>query len=347
MTGIASVLRGVLDTVRVACGACVYLLTDSTPGWAYQALIRLFCRTGGKSNDLLARGIRAFDPGPRLPRPQGQLGVSDSEESKRVAARLRADGYFVFEKRLSDAVCDRLVRFAVETPARIRPMTGQSPAAAAAEQRARYDRAAPSAVRYDFDAADLLGLPDVQQLLADPALLSVARDYLGTTPIADVVAMWWHTAYSQQPDEDAAQFYHFDMDRIQWLKFFVYLTDVGEANGAHCFIRGSHRTGGIPAEILARGYARLTDDEVLRHYGRDRVVEVLAPRGTIIAEDTRGLHKGREVLSGDRLMLQLQFSDSLFGGSYPRARRRAVSPELVQMSRLFPKIYRNCFGESP
>ena len=33
----------------------------------------------------------------------------------------------------------------------------------------------------------------------------------------------------------------------------------------------------------------------------------------MIVEDTRGLHKGKHVEKGDRLIFQLQFTSSLFG----------------------------------
>ena len=42
------------------------------------------------------------------------------------------------------------------------------------------------------------------------------------------------------------------------------------------------------------------------------MVEIGGPRGTIFAEDTRGLHKGKHLLTGDRLLFQLEFSNSLF-----------------------------------
>jgi hypothetical protein len=154
--------------------------------------------------------------------------------------------------------------------------------------------------------------------------------------------MWWHTAYSKVPDKGAAQYWHFDMDRIKWIKFFIYLTDVGPNNGPHSFMKGSHRTGGIPEKLRMKGYARLSDDEVESCYSNDSVVEFSTPRGTIIAEDTRGLHKGKVVLSGDRLLLQLQFSNSLFGGYYPPSRfSKMVNSNLQSMSVRYPRLYSN------
>lgn len=336
-----SVLRAMIDTVALLCGGVAYALTGRTPSITYQSMTRFFCRTGGRSNDLMCRWIRLRDRGIILPAPSGDLGVSNLADAERIAERIRSDGYYVFDQRLPGDVCDRLLRFALETRARVRPMKGQV-VGAGNERHEIYDRYHPLAVRYDFDTDEVLSHPDVQRLLASPSVLSVAHSYLKTTPIADVISMWWHTAFSDQPDEEAAQFFHFDMDRIKWLKFFIYLTDVGPDNGPHCFIKGSHRTGGIPSTLLSKGYARLTDEEVFRHFPQRQMIQFLAPRGTIIAEDTRGLHKGLEVRSGDRLMLQIQFSNSLFGGTYPPARLAGnMTPSLSRMIGAYPAIYAN------
>jgi ectoine hydroxylase-related dioxygenase (phytanoyl-CoA dioxygenase family) len=139
--------------------------------------------------------------------------------------------------------------------------------------------------------------------------------------VLDTVNMWWTTAFGTRPDSSAAQLWHFDMDRLRWIKFFVYLTDVTLESGPHCFVAGSHRTGGIPQDLRDLGYARITDDVVDRHYPREAIKEFVAPRGSILAEDTRGLHKGKPAIKGDRLMLEFEFSNSLFGGNPVHAAR--------------------------
>jgi hypothetical protein len=208
-----------------------------------------------------------------------------------------------------------------------------------------YDREHPEGVRYDFSAQDVIDNPDVQCVMADRSIIAVAQRYLRCKPILDVMSMWWHTAYSRIPDKEAAQFWHFDMDRIKWLKFFIYLTDVGPDNGPHSFVAGSHRTGGIPSALRLKGYARLTDQEVEACFSRDRFLEFTAPRGTIIAEDTRGLHKGKLVSNGDRLILQLQFSNSLFGGYYPPSRFTCMlNQDLKSMVQEYPRLYANYTG---
>ena len=258
-------------------------------------------------------------------------------ERPRVIRQLHDRGYYVFERALPPEFCDRLLTFALTQTSTTRVMEGGG----YGEPRSVvYDRVAPKAVRYDFDTSDLLANQDVQKLLADLSFASLAQDYLGSKPVIDVVAMWWHTAFSDRPDSQAAQFFHFDLDRPKWLKFFIYLTDVTPENGPHSFVAGSHRTGAIPDNLLKKGYARLTDEEVYAAFDERDLVEFSAPRGTIIAEDTRGLHKGRHVERGDRLMLQIQFSNSLFGSEYAKARIGTVTaPALESRLAEYPGLY--------
>jgi hypothetical protein len=315
-----------------------YARSGRTDPWAHQALIQLFCATGGRFNDLLSSGISLCSKRLAIARPVGVLGDLGGDAVSRSANELRARGFAVFPHALPDDMCDRLMQFTRETPALVRRMDHEI--AGAAARVALFDPEHPLAVRYDYPTEALLGNPDVQALLSDPSLLALAQEYLGSRPRADVLSMWWHTSFHTQPDSEAAQFYHFDMDRIKWLKIFVYLTDVGPEDGPHSFIEGSHRSGGIPASMLTRGYVRLSDEEVLGHYGAARQIEFSAPRGTVIVEDTRGLHKGKAVTGRSRLVLQLQFSNSLFGAQYAKATMREVhNPSLAQVMAQAPDVY--------
>lgn len=341
MTELKRLLRVPIEWLVVTCGGLAHVFGWKTPNLAYLALIRLFCRTGGKSNDLLSRGIAKVYRPYAMGSPRGVLGEFDRDELRSVIGDLDERGFHVFARRLPSDLCDRLLTFALTQPCVLRPM---STSADAREPRLvdRYDREHPQGVRYDFRAQDVIDNLDVQQLMTDKSLIGVAQGYLRCKPIFDVTTMWWHTAYSKQPDKDAAQFWHFDMDRIKWLKFFIYLTDVSPESGPHCFVAGSQRTGGIPRQLRDKGYARLTDEEVAACYAPERFIEFTAPRGTVLAEDTRGLHKGKHVASGDRLVLQLQFSNSLFGGAYEKVRfTRYGNAELSAMVQHYPRLYSN------
>ena len=334
-------LRNTLDWMAFGVSALVHAWTGKTPTAGHEALIRLFCASGGRSNDLISqllswRGISKPLAGPSV------LGDINQGESRRIARVIDERGYYVFPQRLPMEMCDRLLQYGLHHPCEVREEVSDSRASQV--RTFASDRRNPAGVRYDFAAADLLANEDVQVLLCDPSLIAVSQAYLRTTPIADVLGMWWHTAYSDTPSAAAAQLYHFDMDRIKWLKFFIYLTDVGPDNGPHSFVAGSHRADGIPRALLSKGYARLTDDEVRKYYCAEDIVEFADVRGTVIVEDTRGLHKGKHVAAGDRLMLQLQFSNSLFGGFYQPAKLpREIIPQLRYAIAENPAAYKNYF----
>ncbi len=113
------------------------------------------------------------------------------------------------------------------------------------------------------------------------------RSTSAASPVQDMVAMWWTTP-SREGSSAAAQQFHFDLDRLQFLKVFVYLTDVGPENGPHEFVRGSHRH--LP--VALRADRRFSDEEVLEHYGAEDRISVTGARGTIFVADTRRAPQG-------------------------------------------------------
>jgi ectoine hydroxylase-related dioxygenase (phytanoyl-CoA dioxygenase family) len=149
--------------------------------------------------------------------------------------------------------------------------------------------------------------------------------------------MWWSLAVpsSVQERSSAAQLYHFDLDRLSFLKFFIYLSDVDVTNGPHCYIAGSHR-GFKSVELLRDG--RFSDDEIKRHYPNEEV-RITGKRGTIFVADTKGFHRGLPLESGERLIFQIEFCNSLFGAPYNKWRRsRAHGDPTEGNPTLFAKL---------
>lgn len=169
------------------------------------------------------------------------------------------------------------------------------------------------AEKYAVLTREVANCPQIASLFLDQGLLRIAQDYIGGPPVIDIATAWFSFP-SEKPSSEAAQQFHFDLDRIKWLKAFFYLNDVTRMNGAHTFVPGSHKDGVIPREILDRGYARLDDDEVARFFPEDSWLHAEGQQGTILLEDTRGLHKGSRLQEGYRLIAQVQYSLSLFGG---------------------------------
>lgn len=298
-------------------GVIQFLIRGVNSERAHQALIYLFCATGGYFNDWCSRIMSIWHKPLEQMNKIGMIGDMGGAFGDVALRQLQEKGYIVFENALPSDVCDRLMNFALTTPANIRAMDGEEKPLTPRE--AIYSAEKPEAIRYDYKSSDLLLNPDVQNIMADQSILALAEAYLQARPKLDVVSMWWHTRFHSRGDSEAAQFYHFDMDRVKWLKVFIYLTDVGPNDDPHAFIAGSHRSGVIPQHFLNKGYKRLMDDEVFSHFGEKSEVKIAAPRGTVLIEDTRGFHKGSPVSGNPRLLLQMQLSNSLFGVSYPKA----------------------------
>lgn len=188
----------------------------------------------------------------------------------------------------------------------------------------------PSTSVYKYSELDLINSPQVQKILSSEHIYEIAGSYLHAKPCLDIVAMWWSFPGSEEYKKESAQSYHFDMDRIKWVKFFFYLTDVGLDSGPHCFIKGSHKTSNVPKDILSRGYSRIEDEYIYKVFGKDKEIIFTGLKGDVLIEDTRGLHKGLQPTSGRRLLFQLQFTNSLFGAP-PR-------PSKIDMNFLAPEL---------
>jgi len=227
--------------------------------------------------------------------------------------------------------------FSLKTPCRRRRLDSEPNLAPLGELEI-YPRSNPTGARYEYDSRLLLETAWFQKLLVDESLIEMAQQYLGCKPIIDITAMWWHTGFQPgKADSTAAQLYHFDLDRPKWLKFFFHITDVTSDSGPHCFVAGSHRSRALPNSFLKNGYVRFSDELVTKEFGQSPQLEFCVPKGTILAEDTRGLHKGKHVTKGDRLVLQIQFSNSTFGGAIEK---RQIIPKIPEMKIAFEKFPR-------
>jgi hypothetical protein len=300
---------------------------------------RLYCETDGRFNDAVAWVTGVFHPPYVIQRSSGPTARISDGELGIIARELNDKGYYIFADRLSASLCDELVSFALSTPAYA---LLASPSQAFCQEYTRipvrYDRQAATSAKYNLPGQAIAGSPAVQRLLGDETILSVAQTYLCARPVIDLIAMWWSTPFLGRPSSEAAQLFHFDMDRIKFLKFFFYLTEVGPRNGPHVYISRSHRRK--PAALRRDG--RIADDELMQYYKPIDVVEITGRKGTMFVADTRGFHKGKHPEDGDRLLLQIEFATDLFGQNYPRYHIRAhASPSLATKAQTYRRTFSN------
>jgi hypothetical protein len=289
----------------VAMGVRVQRNSGHTPWLSYFAFRQLYSQTRGEFTRRKASQLG--HPPIELNSVEGVLGRDAAwrDELTLAVNGLKRDGYYMFSAKLPAADCTQLQEFTRTLPARLTPtrsdLTGPT----------RFDSTSPVAARYDFAEAQYLAHPVIQKLLCDESMMAVAQGYLGAAPVNDLSAMWWSAPYGRASSE-AAQLFHFDLDRLKFLKFFFYLTDVGPENGPHMYVRGSH----VNRPDLFYEDRRFQDSEVAGAFPRSDIREVHGPVGTILAGDTTCLHKGKSLVSGSRLMFEIEFTVSLFGQSY-------------------------------
>ncbi|MEO0650195.1 MAG: phytanoyl-CoA dioxygenase family protein [Planctomycetota bacterium] len=303
-----SVFGSLRDRLALSRGIRHFERTGETPSRAYRAMRRMYVRTRGRSlADLRARLERPAAPSA----PGGRFAHWDRTTRAQVLDRLERDGCAVLPERLEPEFVARVLRFASETPCRFLRTTTTG---AWSDERAPFDPTNPASSRYQFEPEQVLACAPAVELATDPSLAALAEAYLGAAAILDQITLWWSAPGYDQLREAAAQAYHFDLDRPNFLKVFVYVTDVTPDTGPHCYVRGSHRN---LIDAVARD-GRHTDESIHAAYGPEAELQICGPAGTVLLADTLGFHKGLPPTAGPRLMLQLEFTTSLFGAPLNR-----------------------------
>jgi ectoine hydroxylase-related dioxygenase (phytanoyl-CoA dioxygenase family) len=335
---LARLVRYIITWATLLRGALVNARMGVTPKSAHHALVELFMMSGGRANDLMARAMQIMHPPYDLPQPTGVLGKLTDRDLERIQMQLERDGYFVFENCLAEEFCESMIQQSLELDCEV---MGDEAAALPTKTFSRYSRKAPIASLYSLTRDDTTDIREVQQLISDPSLIKVAQNYLKSKPIFTGIYMGWSAAVKDTPDSEAAQEFHWDMERIKWIRYFFYLTDVTPDTGPHCFIAGTHRAGAIPRKLRELGYVRHQDETILKIYGKDAYREFTGPRGTIIAEDSRGFHKGKMPNKGDRLLLAFELSNSTFGVNKRHLIRNIRFPQFGEFAKKHPHLYSN------
>lgn len=152
--------------------------------------------------------------------------------------------------------------------------------------------------------------PDIVRLANDPMLQAIACEYMECVPAFVGTNLWWTFPVKalEEDREYHAHLHHRDVDDFRFFKFFFYLTDIREGDGAHVCVVGSHVR---PPEIRFGdkwNIRRYTDEEVNSSYPSDAIKEICAPAGTGFAENTLCIHKGTTPTKTPRLLLQLQYA---------------------------------------
>lgn len=146
---------------------------------------------------------------------------------------------------------------------------------------------------------DLLQCPHLLEVANNPLVLNVISKVMRCKPTLSNIKVW--KSYPGFDTAKDSENFHRDVDSFQFLKLFIYLTDVDEGAGPHVYVKNSHKS-----EHFLR-ISRFTDEEIYKQYG-DNVLKITGAEGSSIIENTFGIHKGQVAEKKGRLMFQAQYS---------------------------------------
>ena len=157
---------------------------------------------------------------------------------------------------------------------------------------------------------ELMARRQIAQFVLSDELLSLASHYLGQVPVLSRFDMWWSPVNDTMSE---SQFYHYDGEDETQLKIILYLNEVDERNGPFTLVSAQDSEKVKSTKVFSqRRSERLDDDTVERLAGKDAVLQIVGPPGTVAACDTsRCLHYGSRAKSGDRFILMAQFTKFL------------------------------------
>lgn len=156
----------------------------------------------------------------------------------------------------------------------------------------RHEAQSYSQVLRDFNPSTLtvsmLALSETyRQVWLDPFILGAVSHYLGMVPnLAEAYVRRNFPA----PHRTMNHYWHRDLNSMHLVKMFIFISDCEIENGPHEFIRKTHYRNDI-----LNGKRYFSDEEVDALYPEgsvDRDISIVKA-GTVVLEDTHGLHRAR------------------------------------------------------
>lgn len=130
-------------------------------------------------------------------------------------------------------------------------------------------------------------------------LLNILKSYFGCSFKLDWVWAWWSF-----PSKELAgpQLFHRDYESMNFLKVFVYLSNVDQFNGPHEYIVGSHKVN----KLYKR--ERFSDQLIYKNFTKDKILTINGKKGKTFIANTFGIHRGLHPKNEKRLVLVYLFS---------------------------------------
>ena len=221
---------------------------------------------------------------------------------EQLVTSVKSNGFYVIKNGLSETVIQGLRQAVSDIAVTERTQNGNGYSGKLSEVQTKFGR-------YDIQPKDLMESTYVREFAFSRDWKIIGDAIMGYPCVFDGVAAWWMFESDPNLASLNAQAFHSDRERLSFIKFFVYLTDIDESTGPHVYAGGTHRK----RKISFRNDRRYSDKELL-DAGME-MTPIYGKAGTIIVANTQGLHKGvaPTIANHGRLLFQIQVADSLNG----------------------------------
>ena len=154
----------------------------------------------------------------------------------------------------------------------------------------------------------------IKDIATSEFLLNIAKNYIGKDriSISGLCYISNPADISEKEKKDNAQYFHYDNDFKKFFKVFIYLNDVDLNSGPHSFVQFSHKKRFFKHLISKR----IDDNEIINCYGKGNIKTFNKSKGSLIFEDTFGLHKGTSPKKNSRVVLILIYGQNEGIGIY-------------------------------
>jgi len=148
--------------------------------------------------------------------------------------------------------------------------------------------------------------PSVARLAGNKFFIDIASLYIGAHARPITYGVW--STHPSQGLSNGTDTWHSDRGDFHWLLFFIYLTDVDADSGPHIFVRGSHVNRPRECGRWWKPLGHRIDEARLREYFTDEEFQKFClPAGSLIIEDTFGVHRGTPARTKTRTMFEVGY----------------------------------------
>ncbi len=147
-----------------------------------------------------------------------------------------------------------------------------------------------------YSTEDLIANKEILNVINNEKLIEVVRGYFKCDFKLDWIWSWW--SYANVKNESVGpQLFHRDYESLNFLKLFIYLTDVEGEDGSHQIIKGSNKIN------FYYKIRRFSDNEIYSKFKEKDCSTIDGKAGKSFLANTYAIHRGLRPHKKDRLVL--------------------------------------------